>query len=78
MEWASRRGAAFDPLYEGPMTADSSDAVELLRQSKGYPDVLGRAWEQYRAGLLRLIGLRMDRRRQGRVDSSDVLHKNRE
>ncbi len=55
------------------MTADSSDAVELLRQSKGDPDVLGRVWEQYRARLLRLVRLRMDRRLQGRVDSSDVL-----
>jgi len=55
------------------MTADSSDPVELLRQSSGDPEALGRVWQHYRERLRRLVRLRMDRRLQGRIDASDVL-----
>ncbi len=33
------------------MTEDSSDPVELLRQSTGDPEALGRVWERYRERL---------------------------
>jgi len=55
------------------MTDDSSDPVELLRQSTGDPEALGRVWQRYRERLRRLVRLRMDRRLQGRIDASDVL-----
>jgi RNA polymerase sigma-70 factor (ECF subfamily) len=55
------------------VSENATDAVELLRQSGGNPQVLGRVWEQYRERLLRVVRLRMDRRLQGRLDASDVL-----
>jgi RNA polymerase sigma-70 factor, ECF subfamily len=39
----------------------------------GGPQALGRVWERYRARLLKLVRLRVDRRLQGRIDASDVL-----
>jgi RNA polymerase sigma-70 factor (ECF subfamily) len=55
------------------MTDEAFDAVEMLRQGQGDPQILGRIWEHYRARLMKVIRLRMDRRLQGRVDASDVL-----
>jgi RNA polymerase sigma-70 factor (ECF subfamily) len=55
------------------MPEDSSDAVELLRRCQTDPDAIGRVWERYRARLLKVVRLRMDRRLQGRIDASDVL-----
>jgi RNA polymerase sigma-70 factor, ECF subfamily len=55
------------------MAEDSSETVDLLRQHHSRPDAIGRVWERYRARLLKLVRLRMDRRLQGRIDASDVL-----
>jgi RNA polymerase sigma-70 factor (ECF subfamily) len=55
------------------MSEETSELVELLRQSGASPEALGRVWEQYRARLVKLVRLRMDRRLQGRLDASDVL-----
>ncbi len=53
------------------METESSEIIELLR--RGDQQVLVDLWDQHRERLLRLVKLRMDRRMQGRVDSSDVL-----
>lgn len=55
------------------MENEVSYGVELVRQGEVDPQVLGMVWEHYRAQLLRLVRLRMDRRLQGLVDPSDVL-----
>ena len=53
--------------------SESEDPVEMIRQSGADPQVLGRIWEHYRDRLRRVVRLRLDRRLQGRADSSDVL-----
>jgi RNA polymerase sigma-70 factor, ECF subfamily len=55
------------------MAEDSSEVVELLQRRRGDPEAIGRVWERYRARLLRVVRLRIDRRLQGRIDASDVL-----
>jgi RNA polymerase sigma-70 factor (ECF subfamily) len=48
-------------------------AIELLRQGGSDPRILGQVWDRYRDRLRKLVRLRMDRRLQGRLDTSDVL-----
>src|SRR5262245_20584347 len=74
MKPCQKSGARRHPFgsYYG-MADESTNAVEMLRQSSGDPEALGRVWDQYRARLRRLVRLRLDRRLQGRIDPSDVL-----
>ena len=53
--------------------SETEDPIELIRQSGGDPQVLGRIWDRYRERLRRVVRLRLDRRLQGRADPSDVL-----
>jgi RNA polymerase sigma-70 factor (ECF subfamily) len=56
------------------MDRDPDDSEDLLRRAAAgdgaAPAVL---WERHRARLRQMVRLRLDRRRQGRVDHSDVL-----
>ena len=45
----------------------------LLRSGNGDPQALAELFGRYRDRLKRMVGLRLDRRLQGRVDPSDVL-----
>ena len=55
------------------MSEESSDPVEFLRRSMGDAEALGEIWQRYGERLRRVVRLRMDRRLQGRIDTSDVL-----
>jgi RNA polymerase sigma-70 factor, ECF subfamily len=55
------------------MSEESGDPVEFLRRSLGDAEALGKIWQRYRERLRRVVGLRLDRRLQGRIDASDVL-----
>jgi RNA polymerase sigma-70 factor, ECF subfamily len=55
------------------MSEESGDPVEFLRLSMGDAEALGKIWQRYRERLRRVVRLRMDRRLQGRIDTSDVL-----
>jgi len=53
---------------------DSADTDNLLRQVRdGTPAALDQLFARHRAGMLRMIQLRMDPRICGRVDPSDVV-----
>ena len=54
--------------------SDSADTQHLVAQAaRGDVQALTELMERYRARLKRMVGLRMDRRLQGRVDASDVV-----
>jgi len=56
------------------MADDSGETTRLTEQAiAGNTEALAQLFERYRSRLARMIRLRMDRRLQGRVDSSDVL-----
>ena len=56
------------------MTTDSSDLDDLLqRVQRGDQQALVALFTQYHDRLQRMVRLRLDRRLQGRIDSSDVL-----
>jgi RNA polymerase sigma-70 factor (ECF subfamily) len=52
---------------------DSAESLLLDRAISGDLDAMGQLLQQHRDRLLRLVGFRMDRRLQGRVDPADVL-----
>ena len=54
--------------------ADVGDTEILVSKAvKGDPDSLAVLLDRYRDRLKRMVGLRMDRRLQGRVDASDIV-----
>ncbi len=54
--------------------ANSGDTEILISKAvEGDPDSLAELMERYRDRLKRMVGLRMDRRLQGRVDASDIV-----
>ena len=54
--------------------ANSGDTEILVSKAVGGdPDSLAELMERYRDRLKRMVGLRMDRRLQGRFDSSDIV-----
>ena len=56
------------------MTSDPSETDDLLRRaSEGDEAALAAVFSRYRQRLRQMVGLRLDRRLQGRVDPSDVL-----
>ncbi len=56
------------------MISDSSDTSLLLGQADaGDPHALGELLERNRERLARIVGFRMDRRLQGRIDATDVV-----
>ena len=59
----------------GLLMPDESDTVasRLRRFQNGDANALASLLEQYRPRLRRMVGMRLDRRLQGRVDPSDVI-----
>ncbi len=55
------------------MDRNSSETEEIIRRARDDQQALGELLERYRDRLLRMVRLRMDRRLQGRIDSSDVI-----
>src|ERR1700693_3359619 len=56
------------------MTAPANDEAELLRQAlAGDQQALATLFARYRDRLRKMVGLRLDRRMSGRIDTSDVL-----
>ena len=56
------------------MTGNSSETNQLLEQAaQGNPQGLGTLLARHGDRLRRMVALRMDRRRQGRIDPSDVI-----
>lgn len=57
------------------MTTPPCDTDELIRKARGGDEqALAALFIHYRARLRQMIALRLDRRLQGRLDPSDVLH----
>src|SRR5271166_2893562 len=57
-----------------PMADDSTDLQELVRRiAGGDQQALAEAFARYRGRLRRMVLLRLDRRLQGRIDSSDIF-----
>src|SRR3954454_17138021 len=56
------------------MSSDSSETQALIRRIEGGDEgALSELFASYRERLRRMVGLRLDRRLQGRLDASDVL-----
>src|SRR5690242_957998 len=56
------------------MATDADDPSELLRRARqGDAVALGELLARHRDRLRRMVGLRLDRRLQGRIDPSDVV-----
>lgn len=56
------------------MTTPPTDLDELIRRAQaGDEQALAALFSHYRSRLRRMVGLRLDRRLQGRLDPSDVL-----
>jgi len=57
-----------------PLASNSSATTRLIeRAARGESEPLGELLLRHRARLRRMVGLRLDRRLQGRIDPSDVI-----
>jgi RNA polymerase sigma-70 factor, ECF subfamily len=57
-----------------PLADNSSATIRLVeRAARGESEPLGELLQRHRGRLRRMVGLRLDRRLQGRIDPSDVI-----
>ena len=57
-----------------PLAGNSSSTIRLIeRAARGETEPLGELLQKHRDRLQRMVGLRLDRRLQGRIDPSDVI-----
>jgi RNA polymerase sigma-70 factor (ECF subfamily) len=75
--WGVDKGSRIDVNREKetPMTTVDPEPSELLRRAgAGDPQALGELFRRHRDRLRWMVRLRLNRRLQGRIDPSDVLH----